>query len=370
MRKIAKIVVALIAVGSLMFVGTSPASAKDVRKPAKSPSVSSTEKAGKTKKKDNKADKTKKQNKKAKKAKKAAKKAKKSAKAKNGKRVANFAPLGDSTSDTQTCDPMIDKLCQQGVDSNVVVDPTCDPAADVWCEIVVDPTCDPTVDSCDPIVDPVPTEEPTVDPTCDPTVDSCDPIVDPIDPINPIDPIIDPTPTEEPTVDPTPTEEPTVDPISPWWGTDYDSPAWKAYFASVEKANNEFNDFVATAQADFDTATADAKATRDAAVASATTFAEVVTAVREYRLATAEQQAKLQDALTDAYQALSILNQKAYDQLIADGGLIVFKCGYIDDDQREHMIHLDPMPLAPAQAAELSAPSGGKQHKGHHKRNR
>ncbi|NBX70417.1 MAG: hypothetical protein EBQ98_00685 [Actinobacteria bacterium] len=357
MRKFAKIVVALVAVVSLMFVGTSPASAKDIKKPAKSQSVSSTEKADKTKNKNKKADKTKNKNKKAKKAKKAAKKAKKSAKAKNSKRVANFAPLSDSTADEQTCDPMIDKQCQEGVDSNVVVDPTCDPAVDVWCEIVVEPTCDPTVDGCDPIIDPVPTEEPTVDPNCDPTVDSCDPIVDPIDPIDPVDPIIDPTPTEEPTVDPYPNWE-------------YNSAAWNTYYDSISKAYSDYTDFVAAAQADFNASTLDARAVLDEAYASATTFAEIVKAKTEFRLATEVQQAKLNAILADANEAFAYLSNKAYEQLIADGGLIVFKCGYIDDDQREHKSHVDPMPPAPAQAAELSAPSGGKQHKGHHKRNR
>jgi len=310
MRKFAKIFVALVAVGSLMFVGTSPASADNSKKPAKGSSVSSTEKADKTKNKDKKADKTKKKDKKAKKAKKSAKvkKAKKSIKATNEKRVANFAPIVDPTSDPQTCDPMIDKQCQ------LVVDPTCDPSIDQWCEIVVDPS--PTDE---PIVDPSPTDEPIVDPS-------------PTD-----EPIVDPSPTDEPIVDPSPTDEPTVDPTE-------NSAAWAAYFDTVNKANDDYAAFINSAQADFDAATADAKATRDEAIASATSFADVVKAVKDYRLATADQMAQLQATFSDAQEAYGIILRSAYDKLVADGGLIVIKCWDRDGNQGKDGVHIDPLP--------------------------
>ncbi len=335
MRKLVKMIIALVAVGSLMFVGTSPASADTLKKPGNGSSVSSTHKADKTKKKDKKT-------KKAKKAKKAGKKAKKAKKAgKNGKRVANFAPVADPTPTNapacdpdveicdpvcdpaidvcdQPCDPMIDKLCQ-------LIDPTCDPAVDVWCEIVVDPTCDPTVDTCDPI--------------------------------------IDPTATEEPTVDPTPTEEPTVDPYPTW---ENNSAAWNTYFDSVSKANSDYMDFVAAAQADFDAATVDAKTARDEAIAAATTFAEVVKAVKDFRIATEVQRAQLDTVLKDAQEAVNILVSKAYDKLIADGGLIVFKCGDRERDHAGGKIHIDPMPPAPDTASPAPRVEG-KPLKGHKK---
>jgi len=330
MRKLAKMIIALVAVGSLMFVGTSPASADNSSKSSKSSSVSSTHKADKTKKKDKK---NKKAGKKAKKAKKAGKKSKKAGKVKNGKRVANFAPVADpSPTDAPICDsavdvcdpvcdpaidacdapcdPMIDKLCQP-------IDPTCDPTVDVWCEIVVDPTCDPTVDVCDPIVDPTPSEEPTV---------------------------------------------------SPYPNWDYNSAAWNTYNDSVNKAYNDYSAFVAAAQADFDASTSDARTARDEAIATATSFADVVKAVTEFRLATQDQQAKLQAVLSDANEALTILSKNAYDQLVADGGLIVFKCGDRDGDHADKKTHVDPLPPVPGETGAPIPPQDGTRHNDHKNR--
>ncbi|NBV90495.1 MAG: hypothetical protein EBR84_03715, partial [Actinobacteria bacterium] len=178
------------------------------------------------------------------------------------------------------------------------------------------PACDPDVDVCEPVVDPTP----IVDPTCDPMIDklcrddvdpTCDPVVDEWCQI-----VIDPEPSDEPTVDPYPTPEET--------GAATD--AWNAYVDAVTKAQTDFQAYVEQAKADFESATADASAKRDADIAAATTFAEIVDAVKNYRIATADERAKLDVIYRDASEALSILVQKAWDTLVASGGPIAIPC--------------------------------------------
>jgi len=297
MRKLGKIAISLIAVGSLMFAGTSSASADDLTKPGKAPSVSSTQKSDKSSKTEKKA-------KKAKKAKKQKKnkKANKVKKAKKNTRVANFSPIinptpsADLNCDSSVdacetkCDPMIDKLCQP-------IAPDCDPSVDGWCQIVIDP-------------------------------------------LPPVEPIIDPMPSEEPTV--TPIIDPIVDPKQCW---EYNSAAWNKYNEAITKANSDYTEFVFAAQADFNASTVDARAALDEAYASATNFAQIVEAKTQFRLATEVQQAKLNAVLADANEAVAYLSNKAYEQLVADGGNNYFYFGggtcY---DYKSDVNNVDPLP--------------------------
>ena len=287
MRKLAKMIVALVAVGSLMFVGTSPATAKNLNKPVKTSTISSGHKSDKTK-----SDKTKNGKK--------GKKAKKAKKAKRANRLSKFAPVIDpSPTDAPSCDPMIDKLCEP------VVDPTCDPAVNEYCDIVIDP---------------IPTDEPSVDPTPEAT-------------------------------------SPAVD-------------AWAIYMDALTKAQADYTDVINAAQAEFDTATADAKSTRDSAIDSATSFADIVAAVKAFRLATLAQQADLQAAIGDAQEALSIVTQKAYDQFVANGGLDQITCGYLCWEREDDEVHIDPLPPVPAESGAPAPSLGGKRHGDHQKRAR
>ncbi|MBU6348405.1 MAG: hypothetical protein KGQ38_07325, partial [Actinomycetales bacterium] len=147
-----------------------------------------------------------------------------------------------------------------------------------------------------------------IDPTCDPDVDPWCQI------------IVDPEPTEPPTggPDPYPTPEFT-------WPSD----GWQTYFDAVTKAQNDYQDYVASAQKDFEIATADAAATRDAAIANASSFADVVEAVKNFRLATADQKAKLDQVLSDANEALNLVIKNAWDTLVSSGGGTepIFWCG-------------------------------------------
>lgn len=288
MRKLVKIFITVFAFAALLFSTVGPATSATNRGVSHSSSGKSLTKDQKETKKDkkDKKDQKNKKNKKKKSAKKNKTKSGKKTKAAKAdqKKVANFAPTAEpSPTELPACDPETDSSCEPT--PIIIIDPTVGPDPE--------PTCDPTIDKlCRPDL---------VDATCDPAVDSWCQI------------IVDPVPSEPPTGGPDPYPTPEVT-----WPSD----AWQTYFDAVAKAQSGYQDYVATAQKGFDIATADAAATRDAEVASASSFAEVVAAVTKFRLATADEKAKLDQALLDANEALNLLIKKAWDILMASGEFI------------------------------------------------
>lgn len=273
MRKLIKVFISVFAVCAMLMSSTGAASADQRAKSGQNTSVKTGDKSNKS------TTKKEKKSKKAKKTKKAKKGTKSNKSGKGKKRVANFAPVVDpSPTDAPVCDPDVD-ICEPEVDPTPIVDPTCDPMVDKLCQEVVDPTCDPTVDEwCQIVVDPEPSDEPTVDPYPTPEVTS-----------------------------------PALD-------------AWNIYIDAVNAAQLDYQAYVEQAQKDFDAATAEALANRDAQIAAATSFAEIVDAVKNYRIATADERAKLDVIYRDAGEALNILVQKAWDTLVASGGPIAIPC--------------------------------------------
>jgi hypothetical protein len=193
--------------------------------------------------------------------------------------------------------------------------PICDPNVDI-CGPVVDPVCDPNVDICDPVVEPTPTDSPT----CDANVDVCDPIV-----------IIDPVPTDLPTPDPS---------IS--------ADAWTVYYKTMAQAQSDMQIALDAAQADFDAATVDAKTAYDQALASATSYAEVLSAVKAYRVSTSDQKAAFSVASQDAYDAFNVIAQQAFQTLLNSGGGKLWPCdrdnGNGSPDGDDDSVDLPPAP--------------------------
>lgn len=320
MRKLVKIFITVFAFAALLFSTVGPATSATNRGVSHSSSGKSLTKDQKETKKDkkDKKDQKNKKNKKKKSAKKNKTKSGKKTKAAKAaqKKVANFAPTAEpSPTELPACEPELDSNCEPTpiiiIDPTVGPDPepTCDPTIDKLCRPdLVDPTCDPAVDSwCQIIVDPVPSEPPTGGPDPYPTPEVCWP------PTGGPNPYPTPDVCWPPTGGPDPYPTPEVS-----WPSD----AWQTYFDAVAKAQSGYQDYVATAQKGFDIATADAAATRDAEVDSASSFAEVVAAVTKFRLATADEKAKLDQALLDANEALNLLIKKAWDILMASGELI------------------------------------------------